>query len=167
MRRVLVPFVALATVATTMAANFEVKVPKEGWSISFDSPSLSKKQESKKSGEYAFSASSGLFNLSLFVEKPRDAGMGNKDVYQYYWSRASQNTMIAKDTVKQSEAERYVRVQYDIVTNLGGRSIRQTNVNYYFAFQGKWVDVHISVLEQTAADEQLIATFDKSLKYGP
>jgi len=165
MRRPLVFVVGLATVATAMAGNVEVKIPKEGWSISFDSPPLSKKHDSKKSGEYAFSATSGEFNLSLFVEKPHNAGMAHKDVYQYYWSRGGENPMIAKDTVKESETEHYVRVQYDMVTTLAGMSVRLTNVNYFFAFQGKWVDVHISVGDPTTAD-QIIAAFDKSLRYG-
>jgi len=167
MKRVFVLAVVLASVVTAMAANVEVKIPKEGWSIFFDSPPLSKKQESKKSGEYSFSANSGSFNLSLFVEKPRGDGTTNKDCYQYYWSRGSQNPLIAKDTVSMSETDKYVRVQYDIVAPLAGKPMRLKNVNYYFIFRGRWVDVHISVGEPAAADEMVFNTFDESLKYGP
>ena len=166
MNRSLLFLVGLAAIAPVLAAHVDVKIPKENWSISFDSPPLAEKQESKKSGEYAFSANSGRFNISFFVEKPKAAGSGNRAVYEYYWPLASQNPLIAKDTITQSESDRYVRVQYDITTSLGGKNIRQKNVNYYFASHGKWVDVHISVIEPTAADEEIFSTFDSSLKYG-
>jgi len=47
-----------------------------------------------------------------------------------------------------------------------GRTFRHRNVHYYIAFRGKWIDVHISIIEPTAEDEQVFRTFDKSLRYG-
>ncbi len=40
------------------------------------------------------------------------------------------------------------------------------NVNYYFAFRDRWVDVHISKLPFAQEDEKLFAAFDKTLSYG-
>ncbi len=146
--------------------NVKVKIPKEGWSISFDSPPLSQEQESRNIDDYAFKATSGRFNISLFVEKPRGTGSSHKDCYQFYWPRASQNPMIAKNTVLTSDRAKYVRVQYDVFTEFQGKLIRQRNVNYYFAFRGKWIDVHISMIEPIKEDEGIFAAFDKSLDYG-
>lgn len=61
---------------------------------------------------------------------------------------------------------RYVRVQYDIIVEFQGQPIRHRNVHYYFVFQQKWVDVHISVTAPTKADEDIFAAFDRSLHYG-
>src|SRR5881296_705294 len=85
--------------AAALAGEVKVKIPAEGWSISFDSPRLSQEQESKKDGEYAFKANSDRFNISLFVEKPHGAGSSHKDCYEFYWPQASRNPMIAKDTI--------------------------------------------------------------------
>ena len=60
--------VGLAFLGSAGAAPVKVDIPKEGWSIAFDSPSLSKQEESRGDGEYAFRANSGRFNISLFVE---------------------------------------------------------------------------------------------------
>ena len=150
-----------------LASEAKVEIPKEGWSISFDSPPLSQEKESKQEGEYAFKANSDRFNISLFVEKPHGPGSSNKDCYDFYWPQASKNPMIAKDTIAMSETPKYVRVQYDIVTKLQGKKIRQRNVNYYFIFHGKWVDVHISIMAPDDKDAEVIATFDRSLSYGP
>jgi len=148
------------------AETAEVKVPKQGWSIFFDSPPLTNKRDSKKGGDYAFMAGSGRFNVSLYVEKPHGSGDTHKACYEFYWPKGSQNPMIAKDTVTMSEGQSFVRVQYDILAPFEGGQIRQRNVNYYFAFRDRWIDVHISVIKPTADDDALFAAFDKSLRYG-
>jgi hypothetical protein len=101
------------------------------------------------------------------VEKPAGTGQTHRDCYEFYWSQASRNPMIARDSVVNSETPKYVRVQYDIVTEFQGQPIRQRHVNYFFfAFRGKWVDVHISVIVPTKEDEEIFAAFDRSLRYG-
>jgi hypothetical protein len=37
---------------------------------------------------------------------------------------------------------------------------------YYLAFRGRWIDVHISIMEPVAGDEKVFAAFDKSLRCG-
>ena len=46
-----------------------------------------------------------------------------------------------------------------------GQPIRQRHVHYYFAFRGKWVDVHISIIVPSKEDEEIFAAFDRSLRY--
>jgi hypothetical protein len=74
--------------------------------------------------------------------------------------------MIAKDTIEVSETPKYVRVQYDILTEFQGKPIRQRNVNYYFAFSGKWIDVHISIIAPSEEDSEVVEAFDRTLSYG-
>ncbi len=81
-------------------------------------------------------------------------------------AQSSRNPRIAKDTVQSTETPKYVRVQYDITVEFQGQLIRQRHVNYYFAFQQKCVDVHISVIAPTKADEDIFVAFDRSLRYG-
>ncbi len=148
------------------AETAEVKIPKQGWSIFFDSPPSTNKRDSKKGGDFAFMAGSGRFNVSLYVEKPHGGGDTHKACYEFYWPKGSRNPMIAKDTVTMSESENFVRVQYDIRAPVQGEQIRQKNVNDYFAFRDRWIDVHISVIKPTADDDVLFAAFDKSPRYG-
>ena len=157
----------LAYTGRATATAVKLEIPKQGWAIAFDSPVLSQPQESKRGeGEYAFKASSGRFNISLFVENPGGPGKTHRDCYAFYWAQSSRNPRIAKDTVQSSETPRYVRVQYDIIVEFQGQPIRHRNVHYYFVFQQKWVDVHISVTAPTKADEDIFAAFDRSLHYG-
>lgn len=167
MKTLVAVIVAIAFPTIVLAENVEVSIPGEMWRISFDSPPLSQKQEARRGGDYAFRASSDRFNISLFVEQPQGKGDTHKDCYRFYWPQFNRNPMIAKDTVVTSDAAKYVRVQYDIVAELQGQPIRQRNVNYYIAYRGKWVDVHISIIEPTQDDAKIFAAFDTSLSYGP
>ena len=152
-------------VTPAFAKKVEVKVPDEGWKIIFDSPPLSNTQHSSKPGGYAYRGNSERFNLSLYVEPPEGTGDSHEDCYSFYWPQASRNPLIAKDTILKTQTPRFVSVQYDIVTEFEGKPIRSTNINYYFAFRGKWVDVHVSIIEPTSADAKILAEFGKSLEY--
>ena len=166
-KTLLAVLVAITFPAIAFAENVEVNIPGEGWRISFDAPALSQKQEARRGGDYAFKATSDRFNISLFVEQPQGKGDTHRDCYRFYWPQVSRNPMIAKDTAVTSDAAKYVRVQYDIVAELKGQPIRQRNVNYYIAYRGKWIDVHISIIEPTQEDAKIFAAFDTGLSYGP
>jgi hypothetical protein len=53
--------VVLAFTGPAGAVPVKLDIPREGWSIAFGSPSLSRQQESRGDGEYAFRANSGRF----------------------------------------------------------------------------------------------------------
>jgi hypothetical protein len=155
----------IATIA--LARTNEVKIPKQGWTISFDSPPLTHTHNEREGGDFSFMADSGPLIISFYVEKPRGAGDSHKACFEFYWSRSDQDPYLQKNTVSISETDTFVRVQYDSVSTVQGYTIRAKNVRYFFAFHGKWVDVHISTPATERDGESLIATFDKSLTYGP
>lgn len=166
MNRLVFVLLAVFFPAWAFAEQTNLPIPGEVWQISFDSPPLSQHAEARKEGVYAFRANSGRFNISLFVERPAGPGMTHNDPYKFYWSKASQNPRILKESITSTETAAYVRVQYDVVAEIGGKRFKQKNINYYSAFRGKWIDVHISIVEPTKDDESTVAAFDKSLRYG-
>lgn len=150
------------------AGRIEIEIPGEGWSVSFVAPPLTESQEKRQGENYAYLAKAGRFNLSVFVEPPQKNGGSHKDCADYYWHLAQQNPAITKNPPpKISKDANYVRVEYHVVVDAGPLRVRQTNVNYYFSFRDKWVDVHISVLEPGAEDGKIFDAFDRSLSYGP
>jgi hypothetical protein len=148
-----------------MAAT-KVKIPNQEWVIAFECPQLANMEEKYSDGNYGFRANSGLFNLSLFVETPMGPGKEHKDCHAYYWALAKKNPAIAMDTVAAVQNANYSRDQYDTVEKFQGKTLRMRNVNYYIAYSGKWIDIHISFVEPTPADENIFTTFDSSLKVG-
>jgi hypothetical protein len=146
---------------SSFADAVSIPIPEQGWSISLDAPSFARKHGQQQGPNYIYQANSDRFNLSIFVEPQAKAG-GSKECYEFYWPQASRNPMIGKPTIKVSNTGTFYRVEYDVTAG----PLAQHNVNYYFMFNGKWVDVHISITNPTKDDDALIAKFDKGLNYG-
>lgn len=150
------------------AGRIEIEIPGEGWSVSFVTPPLEETQEKRRGENYAFMGKVGRFNLSVFVEPPQKKGGSHKDCADYYWDLAQRNPAITEDPPPTiTEDPEYVRVVYQAVVDAGPLRVHQTNVNYYFSFRDKWVDIHISVLEPGPEDAQIFEAIDHSLSYGP
>jgi hypothetical protein len=104
--------------------------------------------------------------LSLFVEDPScSGGKTHKDFYKCFWPKSSRNPMIVQATVAATEMPNYYKVAYVIEAPFDGRTIKQMNVNFLISYRGKWTDLHISVVEPTAADLAILDVFEKSLSY--
>ncbi|MCU1230208.1 MAG: hypothetical protein JWO97_3092, partial [Acidobacteria bacterium] len=148
---------------TATAATFTLPVPNEGWHFSFDMPPLAAPQTSKKPDGFAFRGNAERFNISVFVEAPSGTGTTHRDCYNYYWPLAQRNPMIVKSTIAVTEKPTFVRVQYELETEFQGQKIRQRSVNYYIAWRGKWIDVHISIIAPEADDQKIFDAFDAGL----
>ena len=164
-RDVTIAAMPLRVATLILAAVVTLPVPNEGWHFTFDTPALKSPQTSKAPQGFAFRANAERFNMSVFVEKPSGAGTTNRDCYEFYWHDAQRNPMIVKSTIAVSEQPKFVRVQYDLETKFEGQTIRQRNVNYYIAYRGKWIDVHISVIAPEPADQKIFDAFDAGLAY--
>ncbi|HEY1081961.1 MAG TPA: hypothetical protein VGE29_06855 [Prosthecobacter sp.] len=149
------------------AETVSVPVSDQGWSIEMDAPAFEKKSGSDQGPNYVYNANSGRFNLSFFVE-PKAGGNSHRECFEHYWPMASRNPLIDKSTIRISHTDRYYRVAYDIIVppKPPYGPLAHRNVNYFFAFEDKWVDVHISIIKPEAADAKLLEAFDEGLKYG-
>ena len=156
---------AMLSSATQTTTGTIIPITGEGWALECDTPMLSDRKESNKDGNFFFGASTDRFTISAFVEGPQ-GGKTNEDCYHFYWAKISRNPKITKDSVSISHTEKYYRVQYDLAIPFEDRTVTDRNVNYYFVFQNRWVDVHISVINPQKEDEVIFAAFDKSLTYG-
>lgn len=165
-RKVIVLALSCLFASAVLGATVKVKIPHEGWTISFETPFLESKSQSQEGARFVFAATAGRFDVLLFVEPPGGPGNTHADCYESLWKKASQNPLIDKGSVKTSETIDFVRVTYDVLLKTKGHPTRQKNVNYYFSFNEKWVDIRISMTSPTAADEKVFAAFDRSLRYG-
>jgi len=165
MRFLLALLLALPGIA--IAAPATLVIPGQDWQISFDSPPLTKLEESDKPDQYMYFGNSGRFDLSLYVETPScSGGDTHKAFYQCYWKKASRNPMIVKSSVTATEGPRYYKLAYDVEAALPGGVVKQRNINFLIAYHGKWTDLHVSVVTPTADDLALLDAFEKSLVYG-
>ncbi len=143
-----------------------IRIPDQNWKISFDAPVLRKMKESNSPNQYMYFGNANLFNLSLYVETPTCAG-GNthEDFFKCYWPKTSKLAMIKQASVTTSCSEKYCKIAYDAEVTIQGNAIRQRSMNFLFAYRGKWVDVHVSVINPTEEDLALLKKFEASLSY--
>jgi hypothetical protein len=139
--------------------------------ITFDAPKMSRLKESNENGQYRFVASSvgqpdQRFNLSIHVE-PADCRYGKalEEVARCFMERLDSMPGIVKETDRPSCERNRCDVLYVLSHKAGDRIIRQLNLNSMFVYGGKWVDVHLSVVNPVAEDAQRLARFATSLKF--
>ncbi|MGH7990538.1 MAG: hypothetical protein ACREDS_10170 [Limisphaerales bacterium] len=138
-----------------------IKVPNQDWNITIMNPGLNALDRHVNGDELVERGIPGTngCNLSLFVEMPANDGASNDDVFNYYWARAAQDPRIEQDSVKIERRKKFVIVAYTVQG--------VPNANYYFAYGGRWVGVHIWKWPfDAAADGRLFTEFEDHLSYG-
>ena len=141
-----------------------IPIPGKGWHVEVDVPTILQKEGSPRGDDYVFQANSGRFNMSLFVEKPNGRG-SHEQCFEYYWPMGKRNPMIDQSSVQISHTDKYYRVEYMISGEHEGQKVTQKNVNYYFVFNRKWMDLHISIVFPEPGDEETLRRFDAGFKY--
>lgn len=132
-----------------------LQIPHQNWHISFDAPVMMKISESEQPEQYSYWGSSGRFTLSIFVEPPKcNGGNTHADVHDCFMKK------IAPTTATSSQSPAYYRVERKLPLPQRPGLIT-THINYLFAHDSKWVDVHIS-----GDDEAAIKRFDETMHYG-
>ena len=141
-------------------ADWKIEVPGQDWKIVIMNPGLKAMYTQSSDDEFACRALPGQngCNLSIFVGKaPTEDSVTNDDVFRYYWSRAVRNPLLERSTVKVERKAKFVKVSY--------MTVDVQNVNFYFAYKDRWIDVHLSKSPFTEADEKLFADFEERLSW--
>ncbi|MBI3130930.1 MAG: hypothetical protein HYZ13_06195 [Acidobacteria bacterium] len=163
---------ALATVdpvppdATSGLETARIEVPGEGWSLSFQAPRLTQKKQATREGGFQWMANAAPFVISFFAETPA-GGPTHQACFDHYWPLSSRNPTLDTRSIRISQSPTYHRVQYDCRGTYQGKPYLQRNVNYFFAFRGRWMDLHVSVLNPSGEGDGIFEGFDRSLNYGP
>lgn len=131
----------------------------EAWVVTADAPPLDAFQGEKSGQGFHYQAASSQgFNISCFVEKPANDKQGHEACLEYYWPKAKRNPMIDQKSVQIFKKANFSKVTYDVTAGVTMR-----NANYYIAHDGRWVDIHVSMLS-TLPDEEILEDFEKSLR---
>jgi hypothetical protein len=140
--------------------NVLIEIPGQGWSVAILNAGQTEVSRHLVERQFIYEATSRQgFNVSIFVEAPDGPGTRNEDVFNYYWPKASRSPLIDPRTVKvDKSSDKFVKVSY--------LAVKIPNVNYYFAYMGRWVDVHVSQMPIRKGDENVLVEFEESLSYG-
>lgn len=157
----------LAAASSLHAELLVVPVVGKGWHITFEGPLLHKQSIEPTNDGVVLKANAGAFNLSAFVEAPAGDGKDHVSCRDHIWAQAGKNPMIQKETVKKWRADKCECVEYTIAGDFQGEKFTQANINCFFVHEGRWVDVHASVISPQESDLHMLQKLAKSLSYGP
>jgi hypothetical protein len=137
-----------------------ISIPNQNWKLiifDFGFGNWNKQQDGDQFGLRGETGPGG-FNFVLIVEPPVNDLPGNDPVYNFYWINMAHDSLIDAQSVRVERRDKFIKVSY---TAQG-----QPNANYFFAYQGRWVDVHLSKASFVPGDEKLFDEFDNALAYG-
>jgi hypothetical protein len=135
-----------------------IPIPHANWKLTIRNLGFRNWTKQEDNNQFVLRSQPGPgFSLVLIVAVPANNLAGNDPVYDFYWSNMAHNSLIDPQSVKNERTDRFIRVSY---TAQG-----QPNVNYFFAYQDKWVDVHLSKGSPDPGDAKLLAGFDSGLFY--
>jgi hypothetical protein len=145
---------------------FVVTIPGGGWQINLNAPPLEEFAGQTTGKNFAFQAAGkGGFNVSAYVETPQSDRQGHEACYEHYWPLAKRNPLIDQASVKVVKSKNFVKVAYIINPPGNANGKENRHVNYYFAYQGRWVDVHASQSPPRDDEGKLFDAFERGLSY--
>ena len=146
--------------STDAPQYLSIPIPGQNWKLIIADLGFSNWTKKEDNNHLVLRSQTGPgFNLVIFLEVPANTLPGNDPVYNFYWSNMAHDSLIDPQAVKTERNDKFIKVSY---TAQG-----QPNVNYFFAYQGNWVDVHLSKGVPESGDDKLLAQFDHALSYGP
>jgi hypothetical protein len=138
-----------------------IGVPNQDWAITIMNPGLKALDRHADGDLLSLRGLPGTngFNLSLFVQPAAANGTNHIDAFNYYWSQMANGSLVDANSMRIEKKAKFVIVAYTVQG--------QPNANYYFAYKGRWADVHISKWPFEAdADRRLFTEFEEYLSYG-
>ena len=137
-----------------------IPIPNQNWKLIITDLGYGTWTKQDQTNQFVLRSEPGPgFNLVLIVEAPANNLPGNDPAYNFYWLNMAHDSLIDAQSIKSQRSDQFIKVSY---TAHG-----QPNVNYFFAYQGRWVDVHLSKGAPGPGDDKLFAEFDGALSYGP
>jgi hypothetical protein len=137
-----------------------IAIPNQNWKIVIADLGFGNWQKQEGNNQFVLHGQTGPggFRLVLLVEGSVNNLPGNDPVYNFYWSNMAHDSLIDAQSVKVGRTDKFIKVAYS--------AQGQPNVNYFFAYQGEWVDVHLAKGAVELGDDKLFAEFESALSCG-
>lgn len=145
------------------AQNIEywiIRIPNQDWKLTVANLGFGPLQKVDDDNYTKYETSPGPdgWRLSISIGQPVNGGTSHDDVMNNYWGSQANNPLINQQSVNIERTDRFDRV-FCVAQSV-------PNVNFYFAHEGSWVNVHIAKWPFVQGDEKKFAEFEQCLSYG-
>ncbi|MFS2004114.1 hypothetical protein ACEN9F_10860 [Duganella sp. CT11-25] len=150
-KRIALALALLCCAQSALADELRIPVPGEGWTLKLDAPSMSEVPAAREG--HVYTGNAGKLNLSLHVSKPLcPGGDSNENLYKCFGAKMQGIPHIINGSIRASETANGIQVTYLMEVSSGDKKVRAFNLNYLFVKNGKWADVHVSVVQPVKED---------------
>jgi hypothetical protein len=143
----------LLTAGRCLAEPTTVPIPGRSWSVSFDSPAPLQPAEAPVSGAVYFVGSGERFNVSLFVGQPQcNGGTSAYDNYECLRAKVRGIPGIVEQSISRERRGNTVQLSYLVYVASGDSAIKTMHTHILFEREGRWGDLHLSVVRPTVSE---------------
>lgn len=151
-----------------VAEDLVIPVSGQSWALEFDAPPLTRITEGVDTPGHVYTGTGGKLTVSLHVYDPDcEGGDSNESLAAYFDPKIRRNPYLVPGTLKRRDARNPaggVEFAYLIEAEVGGRKILAFNMNYVFAHEKKWADLHVSVVQFEDEDFKRVAALLASVR---
>lgn len=158
----------LLSLSVALGTEIRFPIPGQDWEITIKGPVLNKFNiAEQENGQIKGMANAGRFNVTLFVEPPPAGSVVGTHTAcrDFYWTQAKRNPHIVEESILFSMKPNCQVVEYRTQGTFQGTPYVQDHVNCYFVHQGKWVDLHASIITPQPEDTAQLKELAKHLRY--
>lgn len=158
----------LLALSVALGTEIRFPIPGQNWEITIEGPMLNKFSiAEQENGHIKGMANAGRFNVTLFVEPPPPGTLvgSHTACRDFYWTQAKRNPHIVEESIQLSSQPHCEVVTYRTQGAIQGTPYVQDHVNCYFVRQGKWVDLHASIITPQPEDTAQLKDLPKHLRY--
>lgn len=164
MKKIIVLIAASMLAMTASAASNRLPIPGENWAVTFQGPDLLKVKETSYAQRYAYVANAGKLNVSLNVNKPDCPGNTDNDsLVKCFGEKMQQNPYIVKHSMTTQMMSDGVLISYSMEMPIGNKTLRTANLHRLFSHQGKWVNLHVSVVDPAKGEAKTASDLAESV----
>jgi|GEM_PF-2663610 len=149
-----------------LAEVISMEVGGQGYFILFDFYPTKMIDRVETEGKFYFVGSSGRYNMSLTVEDPLcKGGVSVKENYLCFSRRVKKSPGFLKDHYIKLSVPYGIQVLYVTDVTVGGESVRVVNSHVLFSRDGKWGDLHVSVVRPNGDEMRSLFLLGKHLVF--
>lgn len=143
-----------------------MSIPGQDWKVTFNAPVTSKIKEDSSPSQYYYQGNSGRFNLSLIVEPPSCTGeITAEDNLKCFAPKIENVPGLVKQTIKVNRVAKGIQITYLAYVPMNDTSIKILHTHILFAYQGKWGDLHGSIIKPTAEEIAMLLSLGDQFDY--
>lgn len=164
--KVIFVMMGLMIASKSIAEMTSINVPELNLSVRFDAIPANVVEETNTPSRYYYIANAGRYNISLTVEDPLcDKGMTVEDSFKCIVPKIESTPGFVKETFSSEIINKGIKMSYISYGPVDKKLVKILNTHILFSDNGKWADLHASVILPTQQEMLMLIRLGDQFDY--